>query len=392
MFAKIARGSFFSLKRAFSTEIFRTPGTAQAVNDTRNVALRGTYIKGNFDDLPNLIFFPEMCDPSTNWIQFFTNPENKFLNYRNVWLVDPRNFGNSDHHPSFDLAEMSDDVLRFMYQNKITAATLAGHGFGAKLATAFGCYYPERTTGIFGIDGGPLDQRYHESFQEFGGYLEKLNRVDLRQPKTEIELILKREIQDPKWRAIFSQNLRKVGDNFDWGFNLANVLKNVRFGKADCIGNWVEKHGLFGGRAQFIFPDQSRWIHMNTNTLAFHKICIQTQGYGIDMFGIQGDENPLNHWMYELENYAFPLSRKFVKFLSMYDGVHILLKDRSEIGNYFVPDIPNSRRNPDHIYRDYAPVHLHHNWRFSNIYEEAARFEREHELASLGSQEEKSKK
>lgn len=58
----------------------------------------------------------------------------------------------------------------------------------------------------------------------------------------------------------------------------------------------------------------------------------------------------------------------------MFDGVHSLLKDRSEIGNYFVPDVRNSRKDSDWVYSDYSPAHLHHNWRFSNIYEEAEKF------------------
>jgi hypothetical protein len=47
---------------------------------------------------------------------------------------------------------------------------LGGHGIGAKLALATGCYNPERVTGIciilgvFNLDGGPLDHRYYESF------------------------------------------------------------------------------------------------------------------------------------------------------------------------------------------------------------------------------------
>ena len=60
--------------------------------------------------------------------------------------------------------------MRFMYENKISTATLGGHGIGAKLALATGCYNPERVTGIcinlgvFNLDGGPLDHRYYESF------------------------------------------------------------------------------------------------------------------------------------------------------------------------------------------------------------------------------------
>jgi len=56
----------------------------------------------------------------------------------------------------------------------------------------------------------------------------------------------------------------------------------------------------------------------------------------------------------------------------MYDGVAPLLKDRSEIGNYFQPDRIHSRNNTNTVYSDYSPAHLHHNWRFSKIYEEHA--------------------
>jgi len=96
--------------------------------------------------------------------------------------------------------------------------------------------------------------------------------------------------------------------------------------------------------------------------------------------------------MYELDHYAFPVARKFLKFLSRYDGVHILLKDRSEIGNYFIPDIPNSRRDSDHIHRDYSPAHLHHNWRYSNIYEEADRIEKEKNMQVTKTEEPSKKK
>lgn len=85
-------------------------------------------------------------DPVNNWAKFFTNPDNrvnfyliafyenitkkKFLDYRNVYLLNPRNFGNSDSFESFELNEMADDVIRFMYEQKISTATIGGHGFG----------------------------------------------------------------------------------------------------------------------------------------------------------------------------------------------------------------------------------------------------------------------
>ena len=33
----------------------------------------------------------------------------------------------------------------------------------------------------------------------------------------------------------------------------------------------------------------------------------------------------------------------------MYDGVHVLLKDRSEVGNYFVQEVPYAKKDPNHL-------------------------------------------
>ena len=59
-----------------------------------------------------------------------------------------------------------------------------------------------------------------------------------------------------------------------------------------------------------------------------------------------------------------------LRFLTLYDGVHVLLKDRTEVGKYFIPDRPYSRNKSDWVYSDYSPAHLHHNWRFSNAYDQ----------------------
>jgi len=137
-------------------------------------------LKGNYEDLPNMIFFPEHCDTVANWIPFFTNPEYKILDHRNVWVVYPRNFGNSDRYDSYDMGEIADDVARFMYEHRISTATLAGHGFGGKVALATACYHHDRVTGVFGIDTSPMDHRYFVAFKEFKHYIERLRELDIK--------------------------------------------------------------------------------------------------------------------------------------------------------------------------------------------------------------------
>jgi pimeloyl-ACP methyl ester carboxylesterase len=70
----------------------------------------------------------------------------------------------SDHHSSFEMAEISNDVVKFMDDKKLTMATLGGHGFGAKVALATAINNMERCTGVINLDGGPLDHTYYEAF------------------------------------------------------------------------------------------------------------------------------------------------------------------------------------------------------------------------------------
>lgn len=62
------------------------------------------------------------------------------------------------------IKDISADIVRFMDQNKITMATLGGHGFGAKVALATAINNLDRCTGVINLDGGPIDHRYFESY------------------------------------------------------------------------------------------------------------------------------------------------------------------------------------------------------------------------------------
>ncbi len=71
--------------------------------DTTKVRLKGKFLPSRNPDMPTLLWFPDVMEPAENFEKWFTNPNNKVLDYRNVWLLNPRNFGDSDHHDSFDM-------------------------------------------------------------------------------------------------------------------------------------------------------------------------------------------------------------------------------------------------------------------------------------------------
>ena len=136
----------------------------QRQTDTNAVKLRGTFLQGKQSDLPTMIWLPELTEPAENFEAFFNDSKNKVRQVRNVWLLNYRNQGDSDHHHSYDMDEISNDIVRFMDQNKITMATIGGHGFGAKVAAATAINHMNRFTGVIQYEGGPLDHRYHEAY------------------------------------------------------------------------------------------------------------------------------------------------------------------------------------------------------------------------------------
>lgn len=93
-------------------------------------------------------------------------------------MVNPRNFGDSDHHESFDLEEVANDVQRFVDENQLTYVTVGGHGYGAKVACAFGSFYNDRTSGVICLDGGPLDHSYYQSWEEIKESLIKASQIN----------------------------------------------------------------------------------------------------------------------------------------------------------------------------------------------------------------------
>jgi pimeloyl-ACP methyl ester carboxylesterase len=69
------------------------------------------------------------------------------------------------------MESLSNDIVRFMDEKKITYATIGGHGFGAKVAAATAINNLERFTGVIQLEGGPLDHRYYEAYQELTSYI-----------------------------------------------------------------------------------------------------------------------------------------------------------------------------------------------------------------------------
>lgn len=53
--------------------------------------------------MPTLIWLPEIAEQAENFEGFFNMKDNKIRSLRNVWLLNYRNQGGSDHCNSYDM-------------------------------------------------------------------------------------------------------------------------------------------------------------------------------------------------------------------------------------------------------------------------------------------------
>jgi pimeloyl-ACP methyl ester carboxylesterase len=146
-------------------------------------------------------------------------------------------------------------------------ATIGGHGFGAKVAAATAISNLNRFTGVIQLEGGPLDHRYYEAYQELTSYIQvaaKINIGDL--DIAQVHKALDEGILCKKWNSIFKQNISAEGSSLSWKFNVSALDADTRKYKSET-GTWDSSYGLWPGQALAIFAANSRWIHLSTNTL-----------------------------------------------------------------------------------------------------------------------------
>lgn len=358
--------------RKFSRTIEMIRGSAIKNQNSKDVQLRGIKLNSNYQDNPNMLFFVDYFDKPENWLSFFM--QNGTLDYRNVYILNNPNFGNSDHTDVSDLEalgseSMSQTVERFMWKNKISTATIAGHGFGARTAMMLGCTYPEIVTGLVAFDYTPMDYQKFDVVWKLETALGILDEItsDMLQGKMtrgKINQYIEKHIPHPKMQALFKQNVVFLGnDSFGWDFNMPLVRKHFKE-----MVKWNMFNGLYPGRANFIFPDYSEYVFLNSHTIAMKKVAINTKEFCQDTICVMtnNDEPYNNHFVYEDEELTEAFSSKLNLFLHMYDGVHTLLMNRMDVyERTFVPVKIHERK--EKILTDEFPNHFHHNWRYQTM-------------------------
>jgi len=214
---------------------------------------------------------------------------------------------------------MTEDIIRFMDDKKITLATIGGHGYGAKVAAATAIANLNRFTGLIQYEGGPLEHQYYEAYQELTEYIKFAHAL----PISSLELgaahkLINENILDRNWARIFKEALVQEGSNLGWKININALYAQTKKHQPDIAG-WTQNcGGLWPGQTLAIFSAHSRWVHLSTNTLRFYSVFPRLQEQFPGNINIHATEfyGPETHWLHNHpDGHSWELSQRFSRFL-----------------------------------------------------------------------------
>ncbi|QWF71422.1 alpha/beta fold hydrolase [Methylomonas paludis] len=143
---------------------------------------------------------------------------------RQVFVLDMRNHGSSDHHVHMDYPAMAEDVRLFMDNQQIDTADIIGHSMGGKIAMWFALHYPQRLGKLIVVDISPVS--YQHSFATTVAALKNLPLHELGNRK-QAEQHLAALIPDLNYRQFLLQNLVFEAGQYSWRVNLDFFADNA---------------------------------------------------------------------------------------------------------------------------------------------------------------------
>ncbi len=144
----------------------------------------------------------------------------KLSDHYQIFCVDLRNHGNSEHAESMEYMEMADDLRQFIQDRCLEKVAIIGHSMGGKTAMAFALEYEEIVDKLVILDIAPV--QYKNEFDQLVDAMLALELSDISSMSRANDL-LKPDIRDAGLRLFLLQNLTREADGFRWRINLPAI-------------------------------------------------------------------------------------------------------------------------------------------------------------------------
>ncbi len=203
-----------------------------------------------FGQGPKLIILHGLFGQSDNW----NTHAKQFADHGfEVYTVDLRNHGLSEHNSLWDYQTMSEDIMELIKLCNLQNIILLGHSMGGKVAMRFALDHHKLLDKLIVVDIAP---KYYPISNN--NILQALNAVDFKiiKNRKEAESTLSMYISEPEIKQFLLKNIYwNENAELAWRFNLKVITEKI-----ENIGQEISKIKKCNKPAVFIRGELSNYI------------------------------------------------------------------------------------------------------------------------------------
>ena len=203
-----------------------------------------------FGQGPKLIILHGLFGQSDNW----NTHAKQFADHGfEVYTVDLRNHGLSEHSSLWDYQTMSEDIMELIKLCNLQNIILLGHSMGGKVAMQFALDHHKLLDKLIVVDIAP---KYYP--RSNNNILQALNAVDFKiiKNRKEAESTLSMYISEPEIKQFLLKNIYwNENAELAWRFNLKVITEKI-----ENIGQEISKIKKCNKPAVFIRGELSNYI------------------------------------------------------------------------------------------------------------------------------------
>jgi esterase len=242
----------------------------------------------------NLLVLHGLFGSKANFRSLSKRPE--MSAHHDVYLLDARNHGDSEHVDSHTIADMAADVERFMDDQGLAKAVLLGHSMGGKTVMQTALNLQDRVEGLIVGDMGPFN--YMQLAPSNIPILELMNSLNLRLfgHKDEVHKVFMDHLNGNKMVADFLMtNLMQDKERgLKWRVNVPVLARDY-----EDISSAIPRKGLtYKGPTTVLYGTKSEY--MPTERFPEFKTWFPEIDLERDFKAIQG-----GHWIHFSDPEAF---------------------------------------------------------------------------------------
>ncbi|MBN1378434.1 MAG: alpha/beta fold hydrolase [Gammaproteobacteria bacterium] len=179
----------------------------------------------------------------------------QFARHQDVYALDLRNHGDSQHADSMSYPEMANDILWFLESEGLAQVSILGHSMGGKVAMQTALDAPQRIKKLIVADIAPKEYapRHEKVF-------EAVDAIDqaLLTSRADADKLIKEFLPDKDMRLFLLTSLSRDEDRIlGWRTNMHGIRKNYQ---AISAAPTVTAGNQFKGPALFIGGTQSPYV------------------------------------------------------------------------------------------------------------------------------------